>query len=197
MDLRDKKVGFAFTGSHCTLDKVMPELKRVVDVGARVIPIFSERVIDSDTKFGPASKWRDMVVEITGREPLGSIVEVEPIGPGKLLDILIVAPCTGNTVSKLANGIIDATVPMACKAQLRNGRPVVLAIATNDGLGFNARNIGLLLNSKHVYFVPFGQDNPYKKRNSLLARMELIVPTLEAAMEGEQLQPVLIEHRSI
>ncbi|MEC9489109.1 MAG: dipicolinate synthase subunit B, partial [Halanaerobium sp.] len=183
--------------SHCTLEQIIPELQKLVDTGAEVIPVFSERVKNTDTKFGPARKWMDQVVEITGKEPLSSIVEVEPFGPGRLLDILLVAPCTGNTIAKLANGIIDATVPMACKAQLRNGRPVVLAIATNDGLGLNAINIGLLLNARDLFFVPFGQDNPAKKKNSLVARMELIIPTLAAALEGEQLQPVLIEYRGI
>lgn len=191
MLLQDKKIGFALTGSFCTFAKVMPELEKLVSEGADIMPIISEAVDKFDTKFGKAEEWKSRIEGITGEKLLKTIVEVEPIGPKSLLDILIIAPCTGNTLSKLANGITDTPVTMAAKAHLRNGKPLVLAISTNDGLGGNAKNLGLLLNSKNVYFVPFGQDDPVKKCNSLTANNELILPTILEALKGKQLQPIL------
>lgn len=172
MDLRDKKIGYAITGSHCTLAKSIPALEEICASGADVIPIISESVF-YDTKFGKAEMWINKIKEITKKPIIDSIVKAEPIGPGKMLDLLIIAPCTGNTMAKIANGIIDETVVMAAKAQLRNELPVMLAIATNDGLGLNAKNLGILLNTKNVFFTPFGQDNPVEKRNSLVARFDL------------------------
>lgn len=197
MKLKGKRIGFAVTGSYCTLDKVVPQLERIVDAGGIVYPILSESVQNIDTKFGKAEKWIERIKEITGNGLRSSIVEAEPIGPKKLLDILIIAPCTGNTLAKVANAITDSTVLMAAKAHLRNNRPVVLAVSTNDGLGNNASNIGKLLNTKNIYFVPFGQDNPKEKVNSLLARMDLIPETLEYTLEEKQIQPVLIEYKGI
>ncbi|MBM7623457.1 dipicolinate synthase subunit B [Sporohalobacter salinus] len=197
MELKDKKIGFAFTGSHCTLGQVIPQLKRVVEAGGIVTPILSNAVQKMDTKFGAADKWISEIKEITDNEPKTTIVEAEPIGPDRLLDILIVAPCTGNTLAKIANAITDTPVLMSVKSHLRNNRPVVLEIASNDGLGNNARNLGELLNTKNIYFVPFGQDNPNKKINSLVARMDLIPATSEYALEGRQIQPVLIEYKGI
>ncbi|SDB98185.1 dipicolinate synthase subunit B [Candidatus Frackibacter sp. WG11] len=197
MKLKGKRIGFAVTGSYCTLDKVVPQLERIVDAGGIVYPILSESVQNIDTKFGKAEKWIRRIKEITGNGLRSSIVEAEPIGPKKLLDILIIAPCTGNTLAKVANAITDSTVLMAAKAHLRNNRPVVFAISTNYGLGNNASNIGKLLNTKNIYFVPFGQDNPKEKVNSLVARMDLIPETLEYALEGKQIQPVLIEYKGI
>ena len=192
MKLKGKRVGFALTGSHCTLAKVLPHMARLVEEGAQVIPIISPAVRDRDTRFGTASYWRAEIEKITGRKPLDTIVAVEPIGPEKLLDILVVAPCTGNTLAKIANGITDTPVVMAVKAQLRNQRPVLLAIATNDGLGANAVNIGRLLNTKNIYMVPFGQDDPVNKPNSLVASMDLLLPAILEALEGRQIQPIIL-----
>jgi len=147
-----------------------------------------------DTRYGKASDWCKKLQEITKKDLIKSIVEAEPIGPGKLFDILVVAPCTGNTLAKLSNGITDTPALMAIKAHLRNQRPVVIAVSTNDGLGLNAQNIAKLLNSKNIYMVPFGQDNPVAKPNSLVARMEKIFDTLCAALEGRQIHPVLVEY---
>jgi dipicolinate synthase subunit B len=193
MNWQGKTVGFALTGSHCTFAEVMPHIKRFVDEGANVIPIASHTVMTTDTRFGTSENWQKQLKEITGNDIISSIVEAEPLGPSKLLDILVIAPCTGNTTSRLANAITDSAVLMAAKAQMRNQRPLVLAISTNDGLGLNASNIAKLLNAKNIYFVPFGQDNPVQKPNSLVARMEYLLDTCAAALEGKQLQPLLIE----
>lgn len=194
MRLAGKSIGFALCGSHCTLSRVFVEIEKLVAEGAEVIPILSYAVATTDTKFGQSSEWKEKLFQITGKVPLETIVDVEPIGPQKLLDILVVAPCTGNTMAKIANGIIDTPVTMATKAQLRNGRPVVLAISTNDGLGLNAKNLGILLNAKNIFWVPFGQDNPEHKPNSLDARLDLLLPTVEAALQGRQLQPILVTY---
>lgn len=186
-------VGYALSGSHCTFAEVMPQIKRFVDAGAKVIPIVTHTIMTTDTRFGTSEEWRTKLKEITGNDIIATIVEAEPLGPSKLLDVLVIAPCTGNTTSKLANAMTDSAVLMAAKAQMRNGRPVVLAISTNDGLGLNAANIAKLLNAKHIYFVPFGQDNPEQKPNSLVARMDLLLEASEAALSGRQLQPLLIE----
>jgi dipicolinate synthase subunit B len=186
-------VGFALTGSHCTFEETMPHIQRFVDEGARVIPIISNTLMTTDTRFGKAEDWRKQLKDITGNDIIASIVDAEPLGPSKLLDVMIIAPCTGNTTSKLANAMTESAVLMAAKAQMRNQRPVVLAISTNDGLGLNMANIAKLLVAKHIYFVPFGQDAPDKKPNSLVARMELIMETCEAALQGKQLQPLIIE----
>lgn len=192
MEIKGKRIGWALTGSHCTLASVIREVQRVVDAGAEVFPILSPAVAQEATRFGTPEGWRAELSRITGKRPLETIAEVEPIGPGRLLDALVIAPCTGNTLAKLANGITDSPVLMAAKAHLRNLRPLVIALSTNDGLGMNARNLGVLLNAKHVYFVPFGQDAPTEKRSSLVARSELILETIGAALDGLQLEPVLV-----
>lgn len=197
MNLKNKSLGFAITGSHCTLDNTMPVLQEIVNTGAQVTPILSDAILTRNTKFGSAKKWVEQIQKITGGNIIDSIVNAEPIGPEKLLDLLIVAPCTGNTMAKIANGIIDETVVMAAKAQLRNQRPILLAIATNDGLGLNARNLSVLLNTKNIFFVPFGQDKPADKSNSLMARMDLLKDAAEKALEFKQIQPVIIEYRGI
>ena len=197
MDLAEKKIGFALTGSHCTLAKVIPAIEELVDLGADVQPIFSEALRRDSTRFGTPKGWEEQIVGITGKNILTTIPEVEPIGPQKLLDILIVAPCTGNTVAKIANGITDTVVTMAIKAHLRNKRPVVLAVATNDALGNNAKNIGVVINTPNIFLAPLGQDNPTGKPNSLVARMDLIVETAQYAVEGRQLQPVIIEYKGL
>jgi dipicolinate synthase subunit B len=193
MLLQDVKIGFAFTGSFCTFSKVIPELENIVAEGAEVYPVMSYSAESFDTKFGPAEAWKKKIENITGKKIIKTIVEAEPFGPKALLDIMVVAPCTGNTIGKLANGITDTPVTMACKAHVRNGRPVLLAIATNDGLGANAKNIGLLLNTKHIYFVPFGQDDPFKKHNSLMARFDKLIPSIQSALKNEQIQPILVQ----
>lgn len=192
MRLKGVKVGFALTGSHCCLDQVMPQVRRVVDEGAEVFPIISGSVDSTDTKYGTSEKWKNILKEMAGREAINTIVGAEPIGPQKLLDVVLVAPCSGNTLAKLANGITDTAVLMAVKAQLRNQRPVVLAVSTNDGLSMNAKNIGLLLNVKNIYMVPFGQDNPAGKPNSLMAKWDLITDTIVEALKGRQYQPILV-----
>lgn len=193
MNWQGKTVGYAVTGSHCTLAEIMPQVKRFVDDGAEVVPIISNTVFSTDTRFGKSEDWQKQLKDITGNDIISSIVDAEPLGPSKRLDVLAIAPCTGTTTSKLANAVTDSPVLMAAKATLRNGRPVVIAVSTNDGLGFNMANIARLIVAKHIYFVPFGQDSPEKKPNSLVARMELIPETCYAALEGRQLQPVIIE----
>lgn len=192
MNLAGKRVGLALTGSHCTLAEVVKQVERLAEAGAEVLPILSPSVAQETTRFGTPEEWRAKLFAATGKRALETVPEVEPIGPGRLLDVLVIAPCTGNTLAKLANGVTDGPVLMAAKAHLRNGRPVVIALSTNDGLGLNARNLGLLLNAKNVYFVPFGQDAPFVKRNSLVARDELLLETIAEALEGRQLEPVLL-----
>lgn len=194
MRLKGIKVGFALTGSHCTLDEVLCEMKRVADEGAIMYPIISASVDETDTRFGASDLWKNRIAKITSEKIVKSIVGAEPFGPEKTLDILVVAPCTGNTLAKLANGITDGPVLMSIKAHLRNQRPVVLAVSTNDGLSMNAKNIGLLLNAKNIFMVPFGQDSPAGKPNSLKAKITKLVDTIEHALQGKQLQPVLIAY---
>lgn len=186
------RVGFAFCGSFCTYDQVMPALERAKARYGAVTPIISEKSADTDTRFGAAHEFMREMERICDRRVIDSIQKAEPIGPQKLLDVLVIAPCTGNTLAKLANGIADTSVTMAAKAHLRNGRPVVVAVSTNDGLGGAARNIGELLCRKHYYFVPFRQDDPVGKPTSLVADMTKVTETVTAALRGEQLQPLLL-----
>ncbi len=197
MDLKNKRIGYAITGSHCTLAKSIPVLEKLKDIGADLIPIISDTVLTQDTKFGSAEQWINKIREICDNPIINSIVKAEPIGPDKIIDLLVIAPCTGNTLAKIANGIIDETIVMAAKAQLRNERPVLIALATNDGLGLNAKNLGILLNTNNIFFVPFGQDNPVEKKNSLVARFDLIIKAAEYALDSRQIQPVLIEYKGI
>lgn len=191
MELQGKKIGVAFTGSFCTYQRVFTELKNLVQEGAQVQTIFSNAAQSIDSRFGNAEDFVKEAEKITGIAPMLTIAQAEPIGPKGLLDLLVILPCTGNTIAKLANGITDTPVLMAAKAHLRNERPLLLSISTNDALGINMKNIGLLLNAKHVYFVPFGQDNAKKKPNSMIAHTELLVPAAKAALEGKQYQPVI------
>lgn len=195
MLLSGKTVGFAFTGSHCRIEEVVPEVQRLTEEGARVIPIFSSAVNTTQTRFYDLEKFKERISSMTGEEALTSISETEPIGPGRLFDALVVAPASGNTLAKLANAITDTSVLMACKAHLRNERPLVLAISTNDGLAGNGKNIGALLNIRNIFFVPFGQDDPMGKPNSLVAKMSLIKDTVIASLAGMQLQPLLVVAR--
>lgn len=186
-------VGFALTGSHCTFAETMPQIQRFVDAGAKVVPIASYSLQTTDTRFGTAEDWQKQLKDITGNDIISTIVDAEPLGPSKLMDVMVIAPCTGNTTAKLANAMTESPVLMAAKAQMRNHRPLVLAISTNDGLGLNAANIARLLVAKNIYFVPYGQDAPTAKPNSLVAKMDLIMETCEAALEGRQVQPMVIE----
>ncbi|MEX1028955.1 MAG: dipicolinate synthase subunit B [Paenibacillaceae bacterium] len=193
MDWNTITVGYALSGSHCTFEEVMPQIQRFVDAGAKVVPIISNTLLTTDTRFGKAEDWRKQLKDITGNDIISTIVDAEPLGPTKLLDVMVIAPCTGNTTSKLANAQTESPVLMAAKAQMRNQRPLVIAISTNDGLGLNAANIAKLLVTKNIYFVPFGQDAPDKKPNSLVARMDLTMEACEMALQGKQLQPLIIE----
>jgi len=192
--LEGVKIGFALTGSHCTIDEVLVELKKVAEEGAVLYPIISTSVDETDTRFGASATWKTRIKEITSQGIINSIVGAEPVGPEKMFDVLVTAPCTGNTLAKLANAITDGPVLMAIKAHLRNQRPVVIGLSTNDGLSMNARNIGLLLNAKNIYIVPFGQDNPAGKPNSLKSRMNLLVDTIVFALQHKQIQPVLVAY---
>ena len=186
------RVGFAMTGSFCTFSQVIDQMEQMAQqTGWQLYPILSPNAYETDTRFGSAQQFRRRIEEICGREIWHTLTQTEPIGPKKLLDVLLVAPCTGNTLGKLANGITDTPVLMAAKAHLRNEKPLVIFLSTNDAMGMNFKNIGLLFPCKHVYFVPFSQDSPQKKPCSLVARTELVIPTIKAALKGEQLQPVL------
>ena len=189
--LIDVKIGFAITGSFCTHSAALSAAEDLVRRGADVYPIVSAIVRDTATRFMEAGAMVKELERITSHKVISTIPEAEPIGPGKLLDAVCVAPCTGNTIGKMANGITDTAVLMACKSHLRNQRPVVLAVSTNDGLGAGAKNIGMLFNYKNIFFVPFRQDDPINKPMSLVARFDLLPATLECALEGKQLQPVL------
>ena len=191
MKLNDKRIGLALSGSFCTYDKVFKELQKLVDEGAKVQTIFSDASQTIDSRFGKAEEFVQKAEKLTGIRPMRTIAEAEPIGPKELLDLLIILPCTGNTIAKLANGITDTPVLMAAKAHLRNEKPLLLSVSTNDALGMNMKNIGLLLNAKHIYFVPFGQDNPQKKPNSMIAHTELLLDAAKEALEGKQYQPVI------
>lgn len=193
MELAGKRIGFALTGSFCTFEEIMGPLKELVATGADIYPIMSETSFRLDSRFGSASSWQQTITAITGHGIIHSIDQAEPIGPNKLFDLVIVAPCTGNTLAKLANAITDTAVTMAVKAHLRNGRPVLLSISTNDGLGLNAKNIGVLLASRNIFFVPFGQDDPQNKPTSLVANSKQILAAAQHALDGKQLHPVLIQ----
>ena len=186
------RVGFAFTGSFCTFSAVMAALEEVKARFGDVTPIVSEAAGSLDTRFGNAHDWRREMERICDKRVIDSLQTAEPIGPKKLLDALVICPCTGNTLGKLANGVTDSTVTLAAKAHLRNGRPLILAVSTNDALAGAAKNIGTLLDKKHVYFVPFRQDDPAGKPTSLVADFSLVADTITAAMEGKQLQPVVL-----
>ncbi len=185
-------VGFALCGSFCTFAKVIPEIEKLVREGYDVFPIMSPAAYSTDTRFGKAEDFISKIEAICDRSIIKTINEAEPIGPKKLLDVLIIAPCTGNTVAKLACGITDTSVTMAAKAHMRNARPLIIAISTNDGLGINLKNIGTLSTVKNIFFVPYGQDDSIGKPNSLVADMTKISATLKSALEKTQLQPLLV-----
>ena len=191
MKFENLTVGFAVTGSFCTLKKTVCRIRDLTENGAKVIPIMSEITYTTDTRFGKAEDFISEIKSITGNEIITTVKGAEPIGPKNILDALVIAPCTGNTLSKIALGMTDSCVAMAAKANLRNENPLVIAVSTNDGLGASAQNIARLMNMKNVYFVPFGQDDAAKKPNSLVADMSKIADTLDFALSGRQIQPIL------
>ena len=193
--LRGKTVGVGLCGSFCTMRRVLARLAELkAESGAEIIPVLSENVQRLDSKFGRAAEWRNALAEMGAAEPILTIPDAEPIGPKSPLDIMMLAPCTGNTLAKLAMGITDGAVLMAAKAHLRNQKPLLIALATNDALGANAKNLGLLLNCKNIFFVPLGQDDPIKKPASLIFDDKLLLPALSEALNGRQLQPILREY---
>ncbi len=192
MNFTNKNIGVAITGSYCTYKNVFGELKQLAETGANLYTIFSDHASTTDTRFGKCNDFLAQAEAITGRKPITTIPAAEPIGPSALFDILVIAPCTGNTLSKLANGISDTPVLMAAKAHLRNNRPLVVSLSTNDALGMNLKNIGILLNTKNIYFIPFGQDNHIAKPNSMIAHTDLLTATIQQALDGKQLQPVIL-----
>lgn len=184
-------IGFALCGSFCTFRKTIDTLRLLAEE-YKIIPIASDAAFSTDSRFGQAAEFHREIEEICGAKILHTLTEVEPFGPKAMLDLLVIAPCTGNTLGKLAGGIADSPVTFACKAHLRNGRPIVLAVSTNDGLSASGESIGRLLNRKHYYFVPFGQDSPFSKPYSLVADLRKLPETVRAALEGKQLQPLLL-----
>ena len=194
--MRTERVGFALCGSFCTHEKALTALKRLTEEYETVIPIVSENAAFTDTRFGTSDALLEQLEELTGHEVLYDIPSVEPLGPKGMIDVLVIAPCTGNTLAKLAAGIADGPVTLAAKAHLRNERPIVLAVSTNDGLAGNAASLGALLNRRGYYFVPFGQDSAIKKPRSLVADFPQLPAALSAALQGQQLQPMLCGART-
>ena len=188
-----KTIGFAICGSFCTFKTIFEEIKNLKKIGYDIVPIMSENSYSLDTRFGDAAHWREIFREITGHAIIHTIPQAEPIGPKKLLDALVIAPCTGNTLAKLSSGVTDTCVTLAAKAHLRNGRPLLIAPSTNDALSNAGKNIGSLLNYKNIYFVPFGQDSFLNKPTSMVADFSLLPRALEYALNGEQLQPIVID----
>lgn len=192
MEVKGINIGFVLTGSFCTFKKTIPKIKELVKQEANVIPIMSYNSYNLDTKFGKAKDFIDEIEEITGKEIIHTIQGAEPIGPKNLTDIMVIAPCSGNTMAKLACDIIDTPAVMAAKSHLRNNRPLVIAPSTNNGLSGNAENIGKLLNCKNYYFVPFKQDNPITKPRSIVFDFEYLIKTIKFALDGEQISPILL-----
>lgn len=192
MELNGVKIGFVLTGSFCTFSKTIPKIKELIKEGANIVPVMSYNSYKLDTKFGKAFDFRKEIEEITGKKIIATIQEAEPIGPKRLTDIMVIAPCSGNTMAKLACDIIDTPATMAAKSHLRNENPLVIAPSTNNGLSGNAENIGKLLNRKNYYFVPFRQDNPITKPKSIVFDVEYLIKTIKYALEGKQISPILL-----
>lgn len=190
-NFKGKSIGIGFTGSFCTYEKIFHALEDLKRTGANLLPVFSEHAATLNSRFGTSEEFLAHAKELTGNAPITTIPQAEPIGPKGLMDIMVIAPCTGNTLSKLANGISDTPVLMAAKSHLRNNRPLVISLSTNDALGMNLKNIGILLNTKNIYFVPFGQDNYKAKPNSMTAFTELLPETIALAFNYQQIQPVI------
>lgn len=191
-DFHDKNIGIALTGSYCTYAKTFDAIELLKETGANLFTIFSNNASSTNSRFGKCNEFLQRAENLVGKKPITTIPEAEPIGPKSMLDILVIAPCTGNTLSKLANGISDTPVLMAAKSHLRNNKPLVISLSTNDALGMNLKNIGILLNTKNIYFVPFGQDNFSSKPNSMVAHIDLLCDTIDKALIYKQIQPVII-----
>lgn len=191
MKLKDKHIGFGLTGSHCTYEAVSPQIQILIDAGAKITPFVTYTVKNTTSRFGSGEEWINKIEELTGSKVIDSMVTAEPFGPMTPLDCMVIAPLTGNSISKFANAMTDSPVLMAAKATMRNLNPVVLGISTNDGLGLNGVNIMKLMSTKFIYFIPYGQDSPFSKPNSLVAHMDYLLETVEAALDGKQIQPVL------
>jgi dipicolinate synthase subunit B len=191
VDLLGLKIGVALSGSFCTFERVISQIRQMVLEGAIVYPIMSFNSANMDTRFGRAEDFKKRLEEITNNKVMDTIQLAEEIGPKNMFDILVISPCTGNSLGKLANGITDTPLLMAFKAHLRNNKPVVIAVSTNDGLGMSMKNIGILMNIKNIYFVPFEQDNYKAKPNSLVAKMDMIIPSIYEAMDRKQIHPLL------
>ena len=191
MNIADYTIGIGFTGSFCTFDKILKEIAVLKEKGVKMLPVFSYNAAGMDNRFMEAAEFRKKVEELTEKEGYDTIPGVEPLGPKGMMDVMVIAPCTGNTLAKLCNGITDTPVLMAAKGHLRNGKPLVIAVSTNDALGINFKNIGMLMAMKNIYFVPFGQDDCVKKPNSMIARLDRLEDTVLAALEGKQIQPVI------
>lgn len=187
------KAGFAICGSFCTFSKVIPQMKNLKDKGIDVYPIMSEISYSTDTRFGKSEDWNREIEDICSKKIIATVKDAEPIGPKKMLDILIIAPCTGNTLAKLALGIADTSVTLATKAHLRNGRPVLIGVSTNDALGNAAKNIGSLMNYKNIFFIPMRQDDPDGKPNSIVADFTQTYEAMLKALENKQIQPMIIQ----
>lgn len=194
MSLHDKKIGIALTGSFCTFSKTFEEVEKLLRENASIYPILSFNTQTINSRFGKANDFHKKLVEMTGNQPIITIEDAEPVGPMNYYDILVIFPCTGNTLAKLANGITDTPVLMAAKSHLRNNKPLVISLATNDAIGINFHNIGTLLNTKNIYFVPFGQDNPADKPKSMISHTHLLKLTLETALSGHQIQPIILSN---
>ena len=192
MDFSNYHIGYGITGSFCTFSQTRKAVIRLKEMGAQITPIFSYQTQSCDTRFGSAKEFVEGICGITECEGIKTIVQAEPIGPNNFLDVMVIAPCTGNTAAKLCAGIVDTPVLMAAKAHMRNGKPLVIAISTNDALGMNFKTIGQLMNMKNIYFVPFGQDNHKSKPNSMIANLDLLPDTIDFALKGKQIQPILI-----
>lgn len=194
MSLEGKRIGIGLTGSHTTYHKVFPQIKRLIEAKAEVIPIVSYTVQTTDTRMGKAADHIATIESITNRKVISTIPDAEPLGPKEPLDCMIIAPLTGNSMSKLANAFSDSPVLFTAKSTLRNQKPVVLGISTNDALGLNGINLMRLMATKNIYFIPYGQDNPYEKPNSLIAHMNYLVETVEVALQNKQIQPIIIPY---
>lgn len=193
--LEGKRIGLGITASHCTYDQLLPMIASLQKKGASVVPIITHSVLHAATRFGTGEEWVKRIEEAAGEKVVSSIAEAEPFGPDQPLDCMVISPLTGNSMSRFANAATDSPVLMAAKATLRNGSPVVLGVSTNDALGLNGLNLMKLLNMKNVYFIPFGQDDCVKKPNSLIADFSLLPETVISAVNGKQLQPLLIMHK--
>lgn len=191
-DIKGVKIGYAICGSFCTFRKSIDEMKELAKMGADLYPIMSDNAYTLDTRFGKAADFVKEIEEICGKHIIHTIPQAEPIGPQKLLDVLVISPCTGNTLAKLAGGVTDTAVALAAKAHLRNARPLVLGVSTNDALAAASKNIGLLMNSKHVYFIPMSQDDPVKKPNSMVVHFDKTPEAIQCALQGRQVQPLYV-----